>query len=71
LLLAPDVPGKKQPGRAADADRLPVAADSRPPEQTGSSTGHVFLMKEGEYRCSRCGAPSNDRTSNEECPAAS
>ncbi|MEO8431857.1 MAG: hypothetical protein ABI592_10145 [Acidobacteriota bacterium] len=50
--------------------RAPVAQDSRPPEQTESSTRHIFAVTEGEYRCSRCGSPMNDRTVNEVCPSA-
>ncbi len=46
---------------------LPVAQDSRPPEQVESTTRHIFLMQDGEYQCSRCGASMNDRSVNEEC----
>lgn len=51
-------------------ERPPVAPDSRPSEQTESGTRHIFLVQDGEYRCSRCGAPQNDRTLTEECPGA-
>ncbi|MEO8189685.1 MAG: hypothetical protein ABI682_05035 [Acidobacteriota bacterium] len=51
------------------AEPLPVAQDSRPPEQLESTTRHIFLMKDGEYRCSRCGATMNDRSLDEECRA--
>jgi len=44
--------------------------DARPPSETESPTRHIFLMQDGEYRCSRCGAPMNDRALDEECPAA-
>ena len=55
-----------EPGR--DRDR--VDPDARPPRQTESTTRHIFLMRDGNYRCSRCGADMNDRTLDEDCPAA-
>ena len=58
-----DVP---QPKR----DRAPVDADTRPPVETESTTRHIFLMREGTFRCSRCGAEMNDRTLDAECPSA-
>ena len=54
------------PGR----DRDPVDADARPPRQTESTTRHIFLMRDGTYRCSRCGAEMSDRTLDEDCPSA-
>ena len=51
-------------------DRGRADADTRPPRQTESTTRHIFLMEEGEYRCSLCGAPMNDRTLDKNCPAA-
>ncbi len=60
------------PGDVANPsrDRAPVDADARPPAETESTTHHIFLMREGGYRCSRCGAEMNDRTLDEACPAA-
>ncbi|MCA1582105.1 MAG: hypothetical protein LC796_12100 [Acidobacteria bacterium] len=49
----------------------PVAPDSRPPEQLESTTRHIFLVKDGEYRCTRCGAEMNDRALDEDCPGGS
>ena len=51
-------------------DAVRVDPDARPPGQTESTTSHIFLMADGQYRCSRCGARMNDRTLDEECPAA-
>ncbi|MDQ2870339.1 MAG: hypothetical protein M3S32_06330 [Acidobacteriota bacterium] len=48
---------------------LPVAQDSRPPEQVESTTRHIFVMKDSYYRCTRCGAEMNDRSLDEVCPA--
>jgi rubrerythrin len=58
-----DVP---EPGR--DRDR--IDPDTRPPSETESTTRHIFLMRDGVYRCSRCGSEMNDRTLDEDCPAA-
>ncbi|HEV8117840.1 MAG TPA: hypothetical protein VGQ32_04905 [Thermoanaerobaculia bacterium] len=60
-----DVPKSSGGG---DAGKIDV--DARPPGATESTTRHIFLMREGAYRCSRCGAPMNDRTLDEECPVA-
>jgi hypothetical protein len=51
-------------------DRPVVETDSRPPEQTESTSKHIFVMRGDRYRCSRCGADMNDRTLDEECPEA-
>jgi hypothetical protein len=51
-------------------DRDPVDPDARPPGETESTTRHIFLMHGGAFRCSRCGAEMNDRSLDEECPAA-
>jgi rubrerythrin len=52
-----------------DPDRFPVETDSRPPEQTESTSKHIFVMRGNRYRCARCGADMNDRTLDEMCPA--
>ncbi len=55
--------------RQADTSNPPsVAQDSRPPEQLESTTRHIFLVKDGHYRCTRCGAAMSDRSLDEECP---
>ena len=51
-------------------DREEVDVDARPPGETESTTRHIFLMRDGTYRCSRCGAVMNDRTLDQKCPAA-
>jgi hypothetical protein len=57
------------PGDPEDS-RAPMPPDGRPPEQTESTTKHIFVVTGGEYRCSRCGAEMNDRTLDETCPKA-
>lgn len=58
----------EQRDRTAGGQRQPVEADSRPPEQTESTTHHIFVMRDSQYRCSRCGTEMNDRSLDEPCP---